>query len=205
MNALTWNTYATLPAKSQDPAARASIPTTEWRVTAAQFVLPQSPFCATSQIQQEGQQVTCPHGPKWVTLGTLVGAGKGICSLVGWGRHLVSHWCLIATPHPWISTLSTGCHLEGKASQTLGKAIIHLSQSFQKTLGVLVLPVAHFQCLWATQAAAPELDPCPQSTWVKRHLLGEQSFWECSELQNKQLGHIQPFVVLHCLQASLEK
>lgn len=37
-----------------------------------------------------------------------------------------------------------------------------------------------------------------------RCLPRQQSFWECSELQNRQLGHVQPPVVLHCLQRSSE-
>lgn len=52
---------------------------------------------------------------------------------------------------PWISALSAGCHLEGKASQTLGKAIkVHLSQSFQYPLGALQnplpVPLGHVGC-----------------------------------------------------------
>lgn len=31
--------------------------------------------------------------------------GKGIRTPLGWGRHPVSHWCLITMSHPWISAL----------------------------------------------------------------------------------------------------
>lgn len=135
VNALPWSLSATRATKPQDP--------TPWEGRVKRdcsAVL--CPFCTTSQLQQ-GQQVTHPHKSKGVTGSTLMGREKMDQHSLGLRQAFrvpfMSHRCLTHG----LSSVSGGCHMEGKVPQALGRAV---KPHF------LVPPVP----AWA---AIPKLDP----------------------------------------------